>query len=68
MPGEAYGQREASRMSKSLADDPDDRNWDVHRARVMDRGSAAIKEPRRSVAPDLCGPRRALLDKVGGSK
>jgi hypothetical protein len=61
MPTEAHGTREAS---KSLADDRDDRNFDVHRARVRDRGSAALKEPRRSVAPDLCGPRRAILDKL----
>jgi hypothetical protein len=62
MPTEAYGTRE---VSKSLADDPDDRNFDVHRARVRDRGSAALKEPRRTVAPDLSGgPRRPLLDKL----
>ena len=61
---EAYGQKEASRVNKSLADDPDDRNWDVHRARVMDRGSADLKQVRRTVAPSLCGPPRALLDKL----
>jgi hypothetical protein len=62
---EAYGAREASRVSKQIVDDRDDRNWDVHRARVMDRGSADLKQVRRTVAPSLCGPPRSLLDKVG---
>jgi hypothetical protein len=66
MPNEAYGQREASRMNKSLADDPDDRNWDVHIKRVQQ--DAALKAPRRTVAPDLCGPPRSLIDKVGGRR
>jgi hypothetical protein len=62
MPTEAYGQREASRVNKSLADDPDDRNWDVHIKRVQQ--DATLKAPRRTVAPSLCGPPRALLDKL----
>jgi hypothetical protein len=64
MPTEAYGQREASRVNRSIADDPDDRNWDVHRARVMDRGSASLKEVRRTVNQNLGGVVRTLIDKV----
>jgi hypothetical protein len=62
MPNEAYGQKEASRVNKSLADDPKDRDWDEHIRRVQQ--DAALKTPRRTVAPDLCGPRRPLLDKL----
>jgi hypothetical protein len=62
MPSEAYGAREASRANKSIADDPDDRNWDVHIRRVQQ--DAGLKTPRRTVAPDLCGPPRPLLDKL----
>ena len=59
MASEAYGTRE---VSKSLADDPKALDWDAHVKRVQQ--DAALKTPRRTVAPDLCGPRRPLLDKV----
>jgi hypothetical protein len=60
MPTEAYGTREAS---KSLADDPKALDWSEHVRRVAQ--DTALKTPRRTMAPDLCGPRRALIDKVG---
>jgi hypothetical protein len=63
---EAFGQKEAARMQRSIADDPKDRDWDEHVRRVSQ--DSALKTPRRSVAPDLCGPPRALIDKVGGSR
>jgi hypothetical protein len=51
-------------MSKSIADDPKDRDWDEHVRRVAQ--DTALKTPRRTMAPDLSGgPPRALLDKVG---
>jgi hypothetical protein len=46
----------------------DHRDPDVHRAAVRDRGSAALKEPRKVPALDLGGTVRALIDRVGGSK
>jgi hypothetical protein len=60
MATEAYGTRE---VSKSLADDPGALDWNVHVKRVQQ--DAALKAPRRTVAPDLCGPPRSLIDKVG---
>jgi len=63
---EAYGQKEATRMNRSLVDDRKDRDWDEHIRRVQQ--DAALKAPRRTVAPDLCGPARPLLDKVSGSR
>jgi hypothetical protein len=63
MASEAYG---TSRVNKSLADDPKDRDWDEHIRRVQQ--DAALKAPRRTMAPDLCGPPRSLIDKVGGSR
>jgi hypothetical protein len=63
MAREAYGAEQARKMNNSLADDPDDRNWDAHIKRVQQ--DAALKAPRRTVAPDLCGgPPRPLLDKL----
>ena len=53
---EAYGQKEATRMNRSLVDDRKDRDWDEHIRRVQQ--DAALKAPRRTVAPDLCGPAR----------
>jgi hypothetical protein len=63
MPSEAYGAREASRVNRSLADDPDDRNWDVHIRRVQQ--DAALKEVRRTTNPNMAGVVRTLIDKVG---
>jgi hypothetical protein len=53
-------------MNRSLVDDRKDRDWDEHIRRVQQ--DAALKAPRRTVAPDLCGPARPLLDKVSGSR
>jgi hypothetical protein len=59
---EAYGQKEASRVNRSIADDPKALDWSEHVKRVSQ--DTGLKTPRRTVAPDLCGPRRPLLDKV----
>jgi hypothetical protein len=63
MSNEAYGAREAARQNRSIADDPKALDWSEHVRRVQT--GQALKEPRRTMAPDLCRPRRALLDKVG---
>ena len=62
MPNEAYGQREASRMNKSLADDPDALNWDAHVKRVSQ--DAALKAVRRTMNPNMAGEVKTLIDKV----
>ena len=69
MPNEAFGQREALRVNRSLNDGGvDHRDHQAHLSAVRDRGSASAHEPRRVAYPSLCGPARPLLDKVGGSK
>jgi hypothetical protein len=55
---EAFGQKEATRMNRSIADDPKALDWSEHVRRVQT--GQALKEPRRTTAP------RPLLDKVGG--
>jgi hypothetical protein len=66
MPNEAYGQREATRMQKSIADDPLDRDWPTHVKRVAQ--DTALKAVRRSAGPDRSGSVRVLIDKVGGNR
>jgi hypothetical protein len=62
-------EREALRVNRSLNDSgPDRRDHELQLAAVRDRGSASAHEPRRVSYPNLCGPARPLLDRVGGSK
>jgi hypothetical protein len=63
---EAFGQKEATRMNRSIADDPLDRDWPTHIKRVA--RDIAIKEVRRSAGPDRSGSVRVLIDRVGGSR
>jgi hypothetical protein len=44
----------------------DHRDDAQHRDAIRDKGSAALHEPRRVPYPNLCGPPRSLIDKVGG--
>ena len=61
--------RELNRVNRSLSSGGvDHRDHEAHLAAVRDRGSASAHEPRRVAYPNLCGPARPLLDKVGGSK
>jgi len=46
----------------------DHRDPDAHSAAVRDKGSAALKEVRRSAGPDRSGSVRVLIDRVGGSR
>jgi hypothetical protein len=46
----------------------DHRDPEQHSAAVRDKGSAALKEVRRSAGPDRSGSVRVLIDKVGGSR
>ena len=46
----------------------DHRDPDAHSAAVRDRGSAALKEVRRSAGPDRSGTVRVLIDRVGGNR
>jgi hypothetical protein len=66
---EAYGQKEALRVNRSLGDGGvDHRDPEAHLAAVRDRGSASLHEPRRVPYPSAVGGLRTLIDKVGGSK
>jgi hypothetical protein len=66
MPTEAFGQREALRVNRSLNDGGvDHRDHEAHLAAVRDRGSASLHEPRKVPHPSLAGTVRVLLDKVG---
>jgi hypothetical protein len=59
-------EREALRVNRSLSDSGvDHRDPDAHSAAVRDKGSAALKEVRRTAGPDRSGTVRVLLDKVG---
>jgi hypothetical protein len=46
----------------------DHRDPEQHSAAVRDKGSAALKEVRRSAGPDRSGSVRVLIDKLGGSR
>jgi hypothetical protein len=46
----------------------DHRDPDAHSAAVRDKGSAALKEVRRTAGPDRSGTVRVLIDKVGGNR
>jgi hypothetical protein len=63
MPNEAYGQREASRMNKSIADDPKALDWSEHVRRVSQ--DSAAKAPRKVSYPAAVGGLKTLIDKVG---
>lgn len=61
--------RELNRVNHSLgAGGVDHRDPDAHSAAVRDKGSAALKEVRRSAGPDRSGSVRVLIDRVGGSR
>jgi hypothetical protein len=61
MSNEAYGQREAQRMSKSIADDPKALDWAEHVRRVSQ--DSALKQPRRTPYPSLAGTVKVIGDK-----
>jgi hypothetical protein len=63
---EAFGQKEAQRMSRSIADDPLDRDWPTHVKRVAQ--DSALKAPRKVSYPSAVGGLKPLIDKVGGSR
>ena len=60
---EAFGQKEATRVSNSISGDPLDRDWPTPIKRVAQ--DTALKAVRRSAGPDRSGTVRTLIDKVG---
>jgi hypothetical protein len=48
---EAFGQKEATKMNRSLADDPKALDWDAHVKRVQQ--DAALKTPRNTVSTSV---------------
>jgi hypothetical protein len=44
----------------------DHRDPDAHLNAIRDRGSAALKEVRKTAGPDRSGSVKVLIDKVGG--
>jgi hypothetical protein len=46
----------------------DHRDPEQHSAAVRDKGSASLKEIRRTVNQNMAGTVRTLIDKVGGSR
>jgi hypothetical protein len=60
---EAFGQKEATKMSRAIADDPLDRDWPTHIKRVAQ--DSAAKAPRKVPYPTAVGGLRTLIDKVG---
>jgi hypothetical protein len=66
MPNEAFGQREALRVNRSLSSGGvDHRDHEAHLVAVRDRGSASLHESRKVPHPSLAGTTKVLIDKVG---
>jgi hypothetical protein len=63
---EAFGQKQATQMNRSIADDPLDRDWPTHIKRVAQ--DSALKAPRKVPTLDLGGTTRVLVDRVGGRR
>jgi hypothetical protein len=62
-------ERELLATDRRLQNNPvDHRDPDAHSAAVRDKGSAALKEVRRTAGPDRSGSVRVLIDKVGGNR
>jgi hypothetical protein len=59
---EAFGQKQATKMNRSLADDPQALDWDAHVRRVQQDG--ALKAVRRTMNPNMAGEVKTLIDKV----